>query len=230
MHFQALATDYDGTLATHGTVGAETINALQRLEASGRKLLLVTGREVPDLKRVFPDVAVFHCVVAENGALLYDPATDREMLLCDPASAALVTRLHAENIPVSVGRGIVATTDRYAERVRIAVEQSGVQLHVLFNKGSVMILPAGVDKASGLLRALESMGIHPENVVGVGDAENDSDFLGVCGCAVAVSNALPALKLRADLLTAGDHGSGVVEIIDQLLADDLARCRLRRGT
>jgi HAD superfamily hydrolase (TIGR01484 family) len=229
MHFQALATDYDGTLATHGTVDAQTVNALQRLTDSGRKLLLVTGREVPDLKRVFPEVATFDCVVAENGALLYDPATGREMLLCDPAPQALVTRLHAEKIPVSVGRAVVATTDKYAESVRIAVEQSGLKLHVIFNKGSVMVLPAGVNKASGLLRALESMGIRPENVVGVGDAENDSDFLGVCGCAVAVSNALPALKLRADLLTAGDHGSGVVELIDQLLADDLARCHARRA-
>lgn len=229
MRFQALATDYDGTLATHGKVTDETLNALQRLADSGRKLLLVTGREVPDLKRVFPQMSVFDCVVAENGALFYEPATGREKLLCGPAPQSLVTRLHAEKVPISVGHAIVATTETYQERVRQAIAQTGLSLHVIFNKGSVMVLPAGVNKASGLLRALDSMGLRPENVVGVGDAENDSDFLGVCGCAVAVSNALPALKLRADLLTAGDHGSGVVELIDQLLADDLARCHARRA-
>jgi hypothetical protein len=72
--------------------------------------------------------------------------------------------------------------------------------------------------------------LSPHNTVGVGDAENDHAFLAACECAVAVSNALPALKERADFVTRGDHGSGVTELIDHLIADDLAApgARLRR--
>jgi hypothetical protein len=36
-----------------------------------------------------------------------------------------------------------------------------------------------------------------------------------------VSNALEVVKDRADIVTRGDHGAGVVEIIEHLLADDL---------
>jgi hydroxymethylpyrimidine pyrophosphatase-like HAD family hydrolase len=224
MRYQALATDYDGTLATHGAVDENTVDALRRLRGSGRKLLLVTGREIPDLKRVFPHLSLCDCVVAENGALLYRPATEHETLLCAPASPMLVNVLFAKGVPVSVGRAVVATLELYAEQVQAAIAQTGLDLRVAMNKGSVMVLPAGVSKVSGLLCALDRLGLRPENVVGVGDAENDTDFLGVCGCAVAVSNALPAVKLRANLLTAGDHGAGVVELIDKLLADDLTAC------
>ncbi len=84
-----------------------------------------------------------------------------------------------------------------------------------------MILPVGIDKAFGLTVALGELGIPPERVVAVGDAENDHDFLALCGFSAAVANALPALKATADLVTIGDHGAGVIEVIDDLLADRL---------
>ncbi|RUR74844.1 HAD family hydrolase [Chlorogloeopsis fritschii PCC 9212] len=69
MRYLALATDYDGTLATDGRVNDETLAALKRLQASGRKLILVTGRQLDDLQRAFPQFDCFDCIVAENFAL-----------------------------------------------------------------------------------------------------------------------------------------------------------------
>jgi haloacid dehalogenase-like hydrolase/AAA domain len=91
----------------------------------------------------------------------------------------------------------------------------------------VMILPAGVNKASGLIAALKEMNISPHNVVGIGDAENDHAFLRLCEMSVAVANALPAVMETADLVTAGDHGRGVRELIEGLVANDLADLNLR---
>jgi hypothetical protein len=70
-------------------------------------------------------------------------------------------------------------------------------VQIVFNKGAVMVLPAGVNKASGLAAALVRLRLSPLNVVGIGDAENDHAFLRVCGCAVAVANALPMVKAHA---------------------------------
>ena len=67
MQYQALATDYDGTLACDSHVSDMTIAALRRLKASGRKLILVTGRELPELESVFPDFGLCDVIVAENG-------------------------------------------------------------------------------------------------------------------------------------------------------------------
>src|SRR5207302_6436284 len=116
--------------------------------------------------------------------------------------------------PVSVGRVIVATWQPHEHAVLEAIHELGLELQVIFNKGAVMVLPAGVNKATGLAAALEEMGLSPHNAVGVGDAENDHAFLGLCECSAVVANALPSLKERADLVTRGDHGAGVVELIE----------------
>jgi energy-coupling factor transporter ATP-binding protein EcfA2 len=86
-----------------------------------------------------------------------------------------------------------------------------------------MILPSGVNKATGLQAALCSLGLSAHNVVGIGDAENDHALLGVCECAVAVGDAIETLKQRADFVTQEADGAGVTEIIEQLLSDDLAQ-------
>jgi hydroxymethylpyrimidine pyrophosphatase-like HAD family hydrolase len=109
-----------------------------------------------------------------------------------------------------------------------AIRELGLNHQVIFNKESVMVLPAGVNKATGLLAALDELGLSPDHVVGVGDAENDLVFLSRCGCGVAVANALPMLKREADFVTTSEAGQGVVELIDELLADDLVNRRPRQ--
>jgi len=231
MRYLALASDYDGTLAHHGKLSSATIAALERLAASGRKLLMVTGRELDDLQKVCPRLDLFACIVAENGALLYWPETRREEMLARPADATFVAKLRERGVgPVSVGRSIVATWEPHQSAVLETIHDCGLELQVIFNKGAVMVLPAGVNKATGLASALEKLGISRHNTVGIGDAENDHAFLAACECGVAVANALPTLKAAADLVTEGDHGDGVIEIVEALLADDLkgAEARLTR--
>jgi len=229
MHYRALATDYDGTLATHGTVDRETIAGLERFIAAGRQLIMATGRELADLNRVFPRLDLFARVVAENGALLCEPATKKVTLLCEPVPRIFISQLQRRGVPFAVGQAIVATIEPHESAVREAIADLALPLDISLNKGSIMVLPEGVSKSTGLRRALAELRIDKESVVGVGDAENDLDFLAMCGCGVAVANATPQVKSRADLVTGGTHGSGVVEIINQLLADDRLRCdRVRR--
>lgn len=228
MKYCALATDYDGTLAHDGVVSTSTAAALDRFRASGRHLFMVTGRELPELKQVCPCLDRFEFVVAENGAMLYRPATDTFRLLCEHASAPLVEALREKNLrPLSVGEAIIATVEPNELVVLEEIKRLGLELQVIFNKGSVMVLPTGVNKATGLAAVLKEAKIDNEQVVGVGDAENDHAFLECCGIGVAVANALPMLKNRADLVTEGARGDGVAELIDLILADDLAKVRSR---
>jgi hypothetical protein len=226
----ALATDYDGTLASQGEVDEATLEALKRLKASGRTLVMVTGRELPDLRRVFPQLGLFDAVVAENGALLFVPDRDEARLLGDPAPPALVQALQRLGVePLAVGRSIVATSSAHAAEVEALIAELGLCWRTILNKDSVMCLPDGVDKASGLAAALDDLRIAPADVVGVGDAENDLVFLAACGLSVAVANALAQVKATADIVTEGDDGAGVAWLIDRLLAgalDDLVGRRL----
>ncbi|HQU42729.1 MAG: hypothetical protein B7Z73_03740 [Planctomycetia bacterium 21-64-5] len=54
-------------------------------------------------------------------------------------------------------------------------------------------------------------------------------FLGLCECSVAVANSIAALKDRVDLVTRGDHGQGVIELIDRLFDNDLADLDRKAG-
>lgn len=221
MYYIALATDFDGTLAEHGKVPSATVDALKRFRESGRRLILVTGRELPDLKQLFPELDLFDKVVAENGALLYTPASEEERLLAAPPPPAFVDALKRKGVErMSVGRAIVATWEPHQQTALDLIREQGLELEIIFNKGAVMILQSGVNKAFGLDAALEDLGLSFHNVVAVGDAENDHAMLRRSGLGVAVANALPALKETADLVTEGERGTGVAELIHRLMEDE----------
>ncbi len=222
MRYLTLACDYDGTLARDGRVSSETLTKLEEVKASGRRLLLVTGRELTDLLYVFPQISIFDRVVAENGALMYTPATREEKLLAAPPSQEFVSALVAKGVqPLSVGKVIVATEHPNETIVLETIRDLGLELQVIFNKGSVMILPTGINKATGLTIALRDMGLSPHNAVGVGDAENDHAFLTLCECSIAVEDAVPMLKDTADFVASHGNGQGVAELIDRLLSHDM---------
>jgi phosphoglycolate phosphatase (TIGR01487 family) len=222
MHFLLLATDYDGTLAHDGFVNQRTVTALERLRHSGRRIVLVTGRHLPDLYKIFPRLELFDRLVVENGGLLYRPETRELKLLCPPPNEKFVALLRERKIPFALGRTIVATCRPHDTDVLTAIRDLGLDLQVIFNKGSVMVLPAGINKGTGLQAALDELGISYHNVVSVGDAENDLSFMRLSARSVAVANALPSLKEHADIVTDKPRGEGVSELIDHLIADDLA--------
>ena len=220
MYFLALAADYDGTLAHDGAVSPETLAALQRFKQTGRRLILVTGRRLSSLMRAFPECVLFDRIVGENGGLLYNPEKQEERVIGPPPSPHLVQALQRRGVtPLHVGRSIIATWEPHDKVVLEEIKALGLELQIIFNKGAVMVLAPGINKASGLAEALRELEISCKNVVGVGDAENDHAFLRRCGLGAAVANALSALKDDADLCLGGDHGRGVVELID-LVADD----------
>lgn len=222
MRYLALACDFDGTLASGGVVSVGAVAALQRVRESGRKLILVTGRQLDDLLAIFPHTNGFDRIVAENGGVLYRPGTREERLFGEPPSEEFVRALQKREIsPLSVGRVIVSTWQPHETAVLETIRDLGLELGVVFNKGAVMVLPSGVNKATGLQAALGELGLSPHNCVGVGDAENDHAFLRLCECAVAVANALPLVQERADWVTAGRDGAGVIELIERLVASDL---------
>jgi len=229
MHYLALASDYDGTLAQDSHVSDEALAAIRRLKASGRKFILVTGREVPELESVFPDYKVCDAIIAENGALIVWPEHGREEVLGEPPPEKFLTEVvHRDIKPFSVGKVIFATWRPHETAVLDIIQSLGLEYQIIFNKRAVMVLPSGINKATGLKKALERMNLAPANLVGVGDAENDHAFLESCAVAAAVGNALPLLKDRCDVVLTADHGACVVELIDRLLATDLQELGTRR--
>ena len=222
-----LACDYDETLASHGHVAGPVLEALAHFKASSGKLILVTGRELEDLAKVGPDLRLFDFVLVENGAVLYRPESRQVQVLASPPSEAFVARLHERGVkPLSVGRSIIATVQQHTYLVRRTIAEMELDLEIVHNRSSLMVLPRGVNKGTGLTLALQELSLPAENVIGVGDAENDAPFLAMCGTSVAVANAIPAIKAAADWVTDQPRGAGVVEIINRVISGDLYATRI----
>jgi hydroxymethylpyrimidine pyrophosphatase-like HAD family hydrolase len=222
MRWRALATDFDGTLATEGFVAGPAKLAMEKLRAGGVQVVLVTGRELKDFAGLDVPLSHFDLVVAENGAVLYDPKTREVRGLGPPPPEHLISELVRLGVtPLSIGASIVATCEPYEHVVLELIKTLGLEHQVIFNKGAVMILPPGVNKASGLRSALEQLRIDPADTVAVGDAENDHALLEMCGLAVAVANAIPSLKEQAHWVTTAPNGAGVRELMDAMRHGDL---------
>ena len=215
---RAFATDFDGTLAHDGGVSEEALQGLKRLREAGFVVLMVTGREIEDLSRIFSHMDLFDMIVAENGGLLYSPKDKVSQRLAEPPPTKFIDLLRDRGVaPISVGHVIVATWEPHQQAVLEAIHELGLELRIIFNKGAVMVLPARVNKASGLEAALDHFKLKPAQTVAVGDAENDHAMLDLCRFPVAVANALPALKERAKFVTPSRQSAGVAELINLIL-------------
>ena len=225
-YFRAVAFDLDGTLAENGSVHVEALRAIE----SGRRdreMILVTGRIGEEMDRCFPGLAAqFDAVVTENGAVLRTPSGERPV--CDPVDPAVDKALADRGVATRRGRVLVAVDGRDAGVAGEVIAQLGLDCQVVHNRAAAMILPARVTKGSGLLYALDELGLSAHNVVAVGDAENDLGLLQVTEVGVAVANAVPSLTQRADLVLDRADGVGVADLLTgRLLAGHGRLCPAR---
>ena len=223
MRYLALATDYDGTIATSGHLSADVTRALERLRMSGRRAVLITGRTLEELVSVCPNLDPFAVVIVENGAVLHVPSRRDTRVLCQPVPASLAHELARRGVePLIRGRAILATRRPHEIAVLESIRDLGLELQITFNGQAVMVLASGVNKGSGLQAALRELGLSIHEAVGVGNGENDHSFLDLCECAVAVNDAVDAVKAKSDFTTSAPNGAGVVQLIDELIATDLS--------
>ncbi|MGH7334786.1 MAG: HAD family hydrolase [Candidatus Rokuibacteriota bacterium] len=217
MKFKALACDYDGTLASHDRIAPPTLAALERARAAGLRLTLVTGRTYFELTRVCDPLDVFDAVVAENGGVLYFPATGR---ICDMAAgppAPLLAELERLEIPYQAGRVMIGTTLEHEAAVRRALETTRVTMALVPNRTSLMLLPPGVSKGTGVRPVFGVLGLSARDVLALGDAENDLDLFEACGFAGCPGNAVAEVKARADWVFPGEAGAAIASALDNLI-------------
>lgn len=213
--FRALACDYDGTLATHDTIAISTLEALHRARTAGMRLVLVTGRTLFELTRVCERLDVFDAVVAENGAVLYFPADSAVRDEGPPPPMRLLSALDRRQVPFQIGRVIVATTHDRRDAVVAALAEAEAPLQLVANRAALMLLPAGISKGTGLVSALFALGVLPDDVLAVGDAENDLALFDTCGWSACPEDALPEVKARVDWILPGTNGESVRRAIDE---------------
>jgi hydroxymethylpyrimidine pyrophosphatase-like HAD family hydrolase len=199
---RVLAFDYDGTIAVEGIVAEPMRAALLAARQAGLPLIVATGRRFQDLLAVCPDVfSLFDRAVAENGAVLAH-AGGQPVPLADPIDLALEQELTRRAVPVLRGQVLLALEPRHLELVEALVAQLALEVRVVKNRDSLVVVPASVSKASGVSHALASLGVTLGDAIAFGDGENDVPLLSACALGVAVGDAVAELKVVADVVLA----------------------------
>jgi len=219
MHISVIATDFDGTLSQGDRLAPEAGRALRRWRESGRFTVLVSGRPFEFLYDLQENEQAFDLIVAENGAVLYDPRTDEMRLPFGEVSDDLLDVLTRSGVPLWKGIAIAGTRMPYDDAVWVASRELGLAVHVETNRHEVMLMPPGASKGAGLLSLFRSEGLSPRNLLAFGDAENDRSLLEAAEVKVAVANAVEILKAVADHVTPQAGPAGVAHFIEHYLLD-----------
>ena len=225
-YFRAVALDYDGTLA-EGLVMPDTKAALAETRARGIRIIVVTGRILSELEAMFPDIQDHvDAIVAEQGGLLVTPIGVRRLIA--PVDQAVSVQLRDRGVAYRRGQVLIACAAADEPAALEVVRGLGLDCRLVRNRDELMIVPPGVTKGAGLLEALTDLGLSHHNTIGVGDAENDHTLLETCEIAVAVNNAVEAIRGHADLTLDRPDGAGVTDLLRGPLLDGRARLYSRR--
>jgi Cof subfamily protein (haloacid dehalogenase superfamily) len=81
----------------------------------------------------------------------------------------------------------------------------------------VEILPPGSSKGTALGQLLKDLKIAPENVMAIGDAENDIEMIELVGVGVAMGQADQHVKDAADYVTGTCDQDGVAQAIERFV-------------
>lgn len=188
------------------------LQALRRLRKSGARTILATGRRPRELRSRTSLLAAFDGLILEGGGLVgrrgrLESTTSSDALLAD-----LAHWLRKQRISYDGGATILSLDRRHVEDLgRFPLRG---RLQVLRNRDRIDVTPRGVDKGTGLRRLL---GDHaPERrgrILAFADGENDLPLFREAHHRVAVANAAPIVRRRADEVTRHPGGRGVAEFI-----------------
>ena len=159
-------------LERHGRADPAVLEAIRNARALEIVVVFVTGRNLSELRRVLPERDLFDTVVAENGAVLAFP-NGKTRVLEGPPSRELLADLSQRGVSFSFGDCVVEADASAAPKILEAVRKLELPLMLVFNPSRVMVLPQGINKATGLREVLNTMRLSLHNCIGIGDAEND---------------------------------------------------------
>lgn len=217
---KVLATDVDGTITDKNRRGClSAIETIHRVEDMGIPVIIVTGNILCFTNALTTFLSTSGGIVAENGGVIDmgKPEVLGNYEICNEAYKYLKAELPVEKVENSNLRvsEIALTRKVPVEAIKDVLWNHPVKVYD--SKFAIHITDPEVNKGSSLLKVAGVMGVKPEEIMAVGDSENDIEFLSAAGLKVAVSNADDELKSIADYVAKKPHGDGFKEAVERFI-------------
>ena len=176
---------------------------------------MVSGRKYSFMADLYGHMeGLVDSFVAENGCVGF--ADGCRQTICEAVGRdGLLEALKWEGIPYDAGDVVISVHRKYLPGVE-GVLSGFPAYHVVRNVDSLMLLPHGASKATGIRWLMDVYCVEPGQMACIGDAENDIDMRGLCTLMGAVANALPEVKRESDYVCRGSFGAGVREFLEHI--------------
>jgi sucrose-phosphate phosphatase subfamily len=190
---------------------------LHKMKDLGIDLFLSTGRNVRFVKKLCKHFKIWRCVISENGAVLYFPATKKTLTVNTYYMKRAKRIIREMNLPdVTIGKVIASIRVEDEQKVRDKLGKIAEHVKFIRNVDEILVLPNGVDKGMGVRLAMRYLNIDLDHTIVVGDGENDIDMFLNPGFKIALSNADKKLKEVANQVMTKPATKGMKEIIDMI--------------
>ena len=218
---KAIALDVDGTI-TDSTrkICINAIKAINQAEEKGIPVIIVTGNILCSTKMISILLGTTGGMVAENGGVI--KYGDEQRVLgnieeCERAYEYLKTKYPVNKVEFSDQRISEVAIGRNVEEETVKSTLKDFDVKIYDSKFAIHLTDPAVDKGSSLKVLATYLNVKTDEIMAIGDGENDVEFLQVAGLKVAVNNAARELKAMADYVTHKPYGDGVAEAVSKFI-------------
>jgi len=221
---KAFAIDIDGTLTENGggTIHLPAFQNLRTLEKLGYRIIYVTGRSSIEAYILSVFGGTTKVAVGENGGVITTSPKDH-ILIGNKEKCIMGYNTLNKNIEnVKMLNGFDRMTEIVLERTfdidkgKKIFKENNLDLDLYDSKYSFHINNRGINKSTGLAKALDILKIHPSETVTIGDSETDIPLFEFCGFSIALNHSDKIVKSKANHVVSGNEGKGLVEALDYI--------------
>ncbi len=229
MKKKVLAVDIDGTVTLNGfgTIHLKALEKLRNLKNDGHHVIFVTGRSSVEayILSIFGGLTLLG--VGENGGCITHGEIMTHKLLgnkeeCQNAFSYLKETLDEVILEKPVfPRLTEVVLDRTfdIQNAQKLLDEKGFDVGLFDSGYAYHINSRGIDKGSGLIKALEMLNADPEDTIAIGDSETDVPLFRTVKNNIAVNNSIPELKEIAKIVTTKNSGEGLLEGLDMISSE-----------
>ncbi len=224
MLIKAFAIDIDGTLTENGggTIHLPAFQNLRTLEKLGYRIIYVTGRSSIEAYILSVFGGTTKIAVGENGGVITTSPKDH-ILIGNKEKCIMGYNILNKNIEnVKMTNGFDRMTEIVLERTfdidkgKKILKENNLDLNLYDSKYAFHINNRGINKATGLAKALDILKINPSETVTIGDSETDIPLFEFCGFSIALNHSDKCVKSKANYVVSGNEGKGLVEALDYI--------------
>ncbi len=232
---KALVTDVDGTITDRRRrINTGAIEVIRTLVDAGVAVVLASGNTVCFMDGLSKMVGTDGTIIGENGGVyrrgfrgtLHIPG---DLKVCQKAFAVLEDHFSRKGVALELYSAQYRFADvAFARNIdpdeaRTVIRDHRLPVRVLDTGFAIHLQAAGVNKGMAMQELAREMGLFLDEIMAIGDSENDIDMLRAAGVGVAVANASEPVRLAADWVTRETYGDGFVEAVKKYYPDPFTR-------